>query len=149
MNTRESVRYKLIKFLDKHVGGHITFALFGLECTWYGHNAMHFAFNAKTRYGYICMQPPAWCDGIWWKPYLYLSPNATPGAATFAIGPGLTHSEKKLSHVFRAMFGHGYNTDEYRQPMNVLKGIYEQLEVHRIRALEIDKAGGVAEGELG
>lgn len=64
----------LDRFLDRYLGGHFTLG----PLTWYGRNAMHWAVNISTRWGYLCLRPPFRCFGRWWPVYAYLSANATP-----------------------------------------------------------------------
>jgi len=66
--------------------GHINI---GRRVTIYGDNAMHFAVNVWThRWGYICFRPSTRRHGHWNRWYFYVSPNATPWAATWGCGPG-------------------------------------------------------------
>lgn len=79
---------------EKYFGGHIQLGRFVL----YGFNAMHVAVNFWTgRWGYVCFHPPMRCFGRWWPWYFYISPNATPGAASFAIGPGVDRWDRERS----------------------------------------------------
>ena len=71
-------------FFEKHFGGYFIIG----PITVYGWNAMHVAVNIKTRWGYVCFHPTWRVFGHWWPWYFYISPNATPWAATFGIGPG-------------------------------------------------------------
>lgn len=75
--------------------------------------AMHGAFNVHTRWGYLCIAVP-WFGLGWrteWPTYAYLSPNATPWAATWLIGKGaeLTREDRRMVRVRRALWGHGYD----------------------------------------
>jgi len=70
---------KLENFFDKYLGGHVSIG----NITIYGHNAMHWACNIRTKkYGYICFRLPLPSfsnNRPFFKPlYLYFSPNATP-----------------------------------------------------------------------
>lgn len=93
--------------LRKLIRGHLSIG----PVTIYGRNAMHWAVDIRTRRGTLCLRPTTWTFGVRWPWYLYLSPNATPWAATFAIGPGVAVAEKLLSPVRRALFGFRYDTD--------------------------------------
>lgn len=62
------------RLLDRYVGGHMTVG----PVTFYGRNAMHYAINVETRFGYVCVRPPLTCFGVWWPVYAYVSENATP-----------------------------------------------------------------------
>jgi len=68
-------------FWEKYFGGHINIGPIVI----YGENAMHWAINIKTRWGYICFRLPLRCFGRWWNLYFYISPNGTPSQATFII----------------------------------------------------------------
>ena len=72
----------LDRFLDRLFGGHIRVG----PVVIYGRNAMHWAINIRTRrWGHICFRLPLRCFGCWWPLYFYVSPDATPQAATFII----------------------------------------------------------------
>ena len=102
-------------FWERHFGGHFSFKLFGKCVTVYGWNAMHCAISFyPTRWGYICFRPPLRCFGKWWGWYFYLSPNGTPWASTFAIGPGIEKDEKKRCKTRREKLGH--NFDAWKGP---------------------------------
>lgn len=49
-------------------------------------SAMHGAMEFHTRWGYVCFKLPNRPWGKWTPGYLYISPDATPNAATFRIG---------------------------------------------------------------
>jgi hypothetical protein len=88
-----------VTFLERRLGGHISIG----PITFFGYNAMMGAVNIRgTRWGYVCFRPTVYMFGRWHSWYFYVSPNATPWAATFAIGPGLSSAEKL-----------GVNTDEF------------------------------------
>jgi hypothetical protein len=107
---------------EKHFGGHITFTFLYWRIVIYGFNAMHVAINIRTqRWGYICFHPPIKCFGKWWPWYFYLSPNATPWAATFAVGPGLYNTDRYLAKIYCELFGHNFDTDHYYDLMMVIK----------------------------
>jgi hypothetical protein len=81
------------KWLRKHLGGHftITWPVYALV---YGWNAMHVAVLVRTyRWGWLCFHPPVRMYGRWWPWYFYASPDATPSAATFRMGPGARRYE--------------------------------------------------------
>ena len=65
---------KLDNWLDKHFGEHYKL---GPICL-YGSNAMHFATNIKTPWGYLCFRPSVYHYGRWWRWYIYLSKDGTP-----------------------------------------------------------------------
>ena len=56
--------------------------------TVYGWNAMHIAINIRMFGTYVCFHPTVRVSGYWWPWYFYISPNATPWAATIGFGPG-------------------------------------------------------------
>lgn len=97
----------------KRLGSHISFKVSRWHVTVYGFNAMHVAINIRTRkWGYICFHPPIiHLSGKAWPWYFYLSPNATPSVSTFAIGPGIDRSTRRLAKTRREMFGHNFNDD--------------------------------------
>jgi hypothetical protein len=75
-----------LNWIERKLGGHISIG----PLTIYGFNAMHVAVNLYTkRWGWVCFHPPMRCFGRWWKWYFYVSPDATPHAATYRIGPGV------------------------------------------------------------
>lgn len=78
-------------WLSRRLGGHVNIG----PLTIYGFNAMHFAFNLKTRWGYLCFHPTIQIYGRIWLWYLYLSPDATPTSATWGIGPGIAPFDKQ------------------------------------------------------
>jgi len=71
-----------IGWLGRNLGGHINIG----PITIYGANAMHFAVNIRTRWGYVCFRLPLRCFGIWWHAYFYISRDATPFNARFKLG---------------------------------------------------------------
>jgi hypothetical protein len=91
-------------FLEHHFGGHVSFSIFGRRVVLYGFNAMHVALNVHTkRWGHLC---------AWWPWYFYVSPNATPWAATFAVGPGVDRDDKEKAKVRRMRLGHNFDAWE-------------------------------------
>lgn len=72
------------RWQDRIFPGHIRFGGVVL----YGANAMHWALDISTRWGYLCFHPTTRTFGGRWPWYLYLSPNATPWAARWGFGPG-------------------------------------------------------------
>ena len=105
----ERLRYALDAMLNRYVGGHVSKG----QVTVYGYNAMHWAITIRTRrWGRVCFRPTTITPfGVRWRWYFYVSPNGTPWAATFAVGPGLTREDKFMSHIRRYLFGHNFNTD--------------------------------------
>lgn len=104
------MRYSIDMWFRRHLGGHVSFKMFGCRVVVYGHNAMHFAINIRTRrWGYVCFHPyvPILWSGWGW--YFYLSPNATPSVSTFAIGPGIDKQTKQKAKIRREMFGHNFD----------------------------------------
>lgn len=77
---------------ERYLGGHLSWNLWGRHVVLYGFNAMHVALNVRMKSGnWFCFHPPMRCFGQWWQWYCYVSPDATPSAATFARGPGIVH----------------------------------------------------------
>jgi hypothetical protein len=109
---------RLDRWLEKHFGGHLCV---GRRLTVYGWNAMHVAVNYRTRrWGYICFHPPLYWCGRWWPWYFYLSPNATPWAATFALGPEFSTEDRRKANTRRRRFGHGFDTVEHQEALYTL-----------------------------
>lgn len=92
--------------LEDHVSyGHLT--MYGLN------TAMHGALSYWTRrFGYVCFKPTSWTRSRGWRRwYFYVSPNHTPWASTFAIGPGVSRRDKAGSVRRRRLWGHRFDTD--------------------------------------
>ena len=90
------------------MGGHISIG----PITIFGSNAMAWAVNIRSKkYGYICFTLPS-IHFLRKKQghYLYLSPNATPWAATFYRGRDKDNVLKAA--IRKHMFGHGFSTDD-------------------------------------
>jgi hypothetical protein len=78
-------------------------------------SAMHGAVEVWTeRWGYVCFKPPTRAFGRWWPWYFYLSPNATPWAATLVLGrdPEI-RMERRMAALRRVLWGHGYSLEEH------------------------------------
>jgi len=77
-------------------------------------SGMHGAieFHAR-RWGYVVIQPPVSVFGHRWPWYVFVSPNATPWAATWGAGPGLSASEKREVRERRQRWGHNYSTEQH------------------------------------
>lgn len=78
------------RLITKLLGGHIRIG----RLTVYGFNAMHVAINWRGKQNYWCFHPPIWWFGRKWPWYFYVSPNATPWAAIYAVGPGVSEIDK-------------------------------------------------------
>lgn len=112
----------IMRWLEKYLGEHVTFYLFGCRVTIYGFNAMHVAVNIKTRrWGYICYHPPMICFSHLWPWYFYVSPNGTPSMATYAIGPGVSSREKRNAKIRHLVLGHNFHVGdhEYSDILNI------------------------------
>ena len=84
-------KYPGLGFAENFLGSHINVG----RVTIYGENAMHWGVTIYTKwFGYICFRLPLRCFGKWWPLYFYLSPNATPWASTFYIGPDKEQKQK-------------------------------------------------------
>lgn len=68
-----------MNFWERYFGGHVNIG----PVTIYGENAMHWAVNIRLRRSYFCFRLPLRCFGRWWSLYCYVSPDATPNAATW------------------------------------------------------------------
>jgi hypothetical protein len=95
--------------IEDYLGGHISIG----KLTIYGANAMHWGAHYWTKkWGYVCFRLPFRCFGRWWPLYFYISPNATPWAATYMLGRKHNARDWALSRVRRIRLGHNFNTDE-------------------------------------
>lgn len=72
---------RLWRWIERKLHGHVSLG----PVTIYGANAMHWAVNVRTRWGWVCWRLPLPYGGQWWPLYFYVSPNATPWAATFCV----------------------------------------------------------------
>lgn len=109
-----------MNFWERYFGGHLNI---GKRITVYGENAMHWAVNIHTkRWGYVCFRLPVRCFGRWWPLYFYVSPNATPWAATFLIG-GDERCESRRASERRKRLGHNFASSamSYDQIQGVTK----------------------------
>lgn len=70
------------RWQDRVFRGHVSIG----PVTIYGANAMHWAINVRAFGTYICFHPRTRTFGGLWRSYFYISPNATPWAATFKLG---------------------------------------------------------------
>jgi hypothetical protein len=73
--------------IDRLFHGHINIG----PITIYGRNAMHFATNVRTPWGWFCFRPTIRCFGQWWPWYVYLSTDGTPCKPNmrWGFGPGM------------------------------------------------------------
>lgn len=76
--------HHLERWQDKVFTGHIAVG----PVTAYGANAMHWALNVSTPWGYFCVHPTTHTFGGLWPWYVYMSRNATPQGAAWGFGPG-------------------------------------------------------------
>ena len=83
-----------VRLVTKLLGGYIKIG----RLTVYGFNAMHIAINWRGKQNCWCFHPPVRWFGRKWPWYFYVSPNATPWAALYAVGPGVDESEKTRAH---------------------------------------------------
>lgn len=110
-----------MKWYEKKLAGHISFIVFKWRVVIYGFNAMHVAINVGTyRWGYLCFHPPFKVFGHWWPWYFYISPNATPWASTYAIGPGVSKRDKALAAKRRRLFGDNFDTTKNAEALQSL-----------------------------
>lgn len=124
---------KFKNWLADKIDGHISIG----NLTIYGDNAMHWGINFRTKkYGYVCFRLPIpsgiayklrFGERLWWRPlYFYISPNATPWAATFMLGKKHSPTDWALSRIRRLRLGLKYTTsdnekhEELRRINNVL-----------------------------
>jgi len=100
----------ITQWLEKHLGGHISFRACGLCIVLYGFNAMHIALNIHARrWGWICFHPGIRFYKHHWPWKFYVSPNGTPWASTIAIGPGIGQTDKRRAKLRRRLWGIKYN----------------------------------------
>lgn len=107
------------RVLGKRLGGQVSVG----PVTVYGHNAMHWGVNVWTKkYGYVCFRLPFRCFGRWWPLYFYLSPNATPWAATFMLGKRARVEGRDTIRRRRAELGHNFkvNDDDVYQRLTAI-----------------------------
>jgi len=69
------------RWQDRLLRGHLHLG----PITLYGANAMHWALQIKTPWGFICAHPRTRTFGGNWPAYFYVSPDATPQSATFTL----------------------------------------------------------------
>jgi hypothetical protein len=113
-----------MNWLERNFGGSLRIG----RLTIFGFNAMHITVQFWTqRWGYVCFHPTVKMFGCWWPWYFYVSPNATPWAATFAIGPGVSKENKLAAPIRRALFGHRFNTDEWREELQAIREIVDRM----------------------
>jgi hypothetical protein len=62
--------------------------------TVFGDNAMHFAAQLRIGRGYLTARPTTYRRGLLRRWYAYYSPDATPQAAWWAIGPGIDREDQ-------------------------------------------------------
>lgn len=113
-----------MNWFERNWSGHMSFG----PVTIYGFNAMHVAVNIATRrWGYICFHPTMYVFGCWWPWKFYVSPNATPGASTFAIGPGIDTETKQSAPDRRRRWGHNYPSDWYYNELRAATGVQSDV----------------------
>lgn len=71
--------------------------------------AMHGAWNFRAKRFYVCFKLPSFRRPR--APYFYISPNATPWAATLLFGSEYSAAEKRAARLRRVLFGHGYDAE--------------------------------------
>ena len=93
----------------RKLAGHVNIG----PVTAYGANAMHWGINIRTRrWGWVCFRLPFRCFGCWWPLYFYVSPNATPWAATFFLGSEVREEGKSTIRRRRRELGHNFAVDD-------------------------------------
>lgn len=131
-------KYPELSFWKNYFGGHISF--FGV--TIFGRNAMNWACNISTRWGYLCFTLPAIArfrrdrnGKLFYDWYIYLSPNATPWACTFYRGR--SSNEKIRSQIRKMTFGHGFDTQKHKIKLHAINNKYSDF---YISELELESA---------
>ena len=67
-------------YIRRKLGGHIRIGRLVI----FGRNAMHYAWNYQRKDGmWVCFRPPSRCFGMKLGYYFYISPDGTPGNATY------------------------------------------------------------------
>ncbi len=106
-------KYPALTWFENFMGGHVSF----IGITIYGANAMNWAVNIKTGFGYFCFSLPVLsrlkknCQGkLFYDWYIYLSPDGTPDASTFYRG--IDKKQVIVSQIRRFNLGHGYKMSE-------------------------------------
>lgn len=121
---------KILHSIAKRLEGHFSIG----RLTVYGDNAMHFGVTFWTRkYGYICFRLPLPCGIVdhfrygdklrWWPLYFYISPNATPWAATFMLGRKHSRDDWALSRIRNIKLGHGFKTEEQYEELRKINNL--------------------------
>ena len=111
-------KWDIARWLERHLGGHISFNIFSIHICLYGFNAMHVALNIYVpRLGWVCFHPGIHFYKRHWPWKFYISPNGTPWASTIAIGPGIGKTDKRRAKRRRRLWGIYYdcNTLTYEQ----------------------------------
>jgi hypothetical protein len=123
-------KYKALSWWENHMGGHLSIG----PVTIYGANAMCWAVNISTRWGYLCFTLPViaqWRENSrgqkWFRWHIYLSPNATPWACTWYRGN--SREEKIRASIRRLNFGHGFSTAKYRKELYALNQKFNSLHI--------------------
>lgn len=117
-------KYPGLSFWENFLGEHLSIG----RLTIYGENAMHWGVTLWTKkWGYICFRLPFRCFGGWWPLYFYLSPNATPWAATLVAGPRFSRSDKLEAEKRRLSFGHNYDTASNMTELRKINGWMEEV----------------------
>jgi hypothetical protein len=66
--------------------GHLTLG----PLTVYFSNAMHWAVDITTPWGFLCVHPTVTMGGSTWPWYVFLSVDGTPGMRSWGMGPGIS-----------------------------------------------------------
>ncbi|MGE5422736.1 MAG: hypothetical protein ACM3QW_05710 [Ignavibacteriales bacterium] len=100
---------KLWMIIEDKLDGHISIG----NLTVFGANAMRWGCHYWTKkWGYICFRLPLPYNGVWCPLYFYISPNATPWAATFMLGRKHNSRDWALSRIRRIKFGHNFRVND-------------------------------------
>jgi len=85
------------RWQDRWFTGHVNLG----PLTIFGANAMHWTVQLRTPRGYLCFRPTTRSFGGYWPWKLYWSPNATPWAMRWGIGPGIDSEDKRACRLRR------------------------------------------------
>lgn len=116
--------YPALSWWKNFMSGHLSIG----PVTVYGANAMCWAVNIKTPYGYLCFTLPSIArKRAKMHHYIYLSPNGTPWAATWYRGSDKNEVIRaKIRHL---NFGHGFSTDKLKQELRALNNKFSRFRI--------------------
>jgi len=94
---------------------------------------MYFSAHFETKkYGYVSFALPTVkriinkSNKIQDKFFMYVSPNGTPWAATYVVGPKFSTYEKRLAKQRKRFLGHNFNSEDeknYKRLQQINNGL--------------------------